>query len=366
MGGLSFLSPSGWLVALVAVVPLLGLVVVERRARRVRRGLGLADPPRRDAVLLASAIVAVAVLLAAAAAQPVLAHGRSVAARSDAEAWFVVDVSRSMAASLGPNQPTRLERAKALAVRIRDALPEVPAGVASLTDWTLPHLFPSANPAVFAATVRDSLGIENPAPPQASNDQSGVATTLGALSVVPSSGYYSPDVRHRVLIVLSDDESLPFVAASVGNVFRKSPAVHAIFVHVWNARERIYMPDGTTDPDYRPDPGSAHTVAALAAAARGRAFDENQFSAIVAAARADIGAGRMRRVRVDRSRTPIAAWFVLAALVPLAYVLRRRNLTGGLTRRDGRERVGPSSPVGPRVRRTWHLSARSLGPRSES
>jgi hypothetical protein len=323
--GVSLLSPLGLLVALAALVPLAALAAVERRGREVRAAVRLAEPPPRRRRELALALSAVAVLLALAAAQPVLARSRSTPARGDAEVLFAFDVSKSMAASVGRDGRSRLARAQSLAIRVHRRLGDVPSGLVALTDRTLPYLFPTANGSLFDAAVRDSVGIERPAPAAASGSRSGRASALGALIAVAQQGYYTPGVTHRVLVVLSDYESEPFTEAGVAAAFHRSPRVHTIFVRFWNARERIYI-GGRRDPGYLPDRGSAEYAQVLAKATGGRAFDEQDVDGIVRAARSDLGTGTLERRRIERRRTPVAGWVALAALLPLGFVLRRRNL----------------------------------------
>ncbi len=324
--GVSFLSPLGLLVALAAAVPLFGFLLLERRAHRVRRTLQLPEPTRRQRLELGAAFAAVALLLGLAAAQPVLSASHDKAARSDAEVLFVFDVSRSMEASLGRSGPSRLARAKSLALQLRAALGDVPAGLAGMTDRTLPYLFPTANQGVFDATVKSSVGIEQPPPAARIGNPAGRATTLGALASVAQKNYFTPGTTRRLLIVLSDYESNPFVESNLSAVFRKPPSVHTIFIRFWGAREKIYRPDGRPDVFYRPDPTSARTVKTLADATRGRAFMSGEYPAIVRAARSDLGSGKVRKRRLERARTPIAGWVALAAVLPLGLVLRRRNI----------------------------------------
>jgi len=320
----TFLSPVGLLVALGVVLPLLGLAALERRATRVRRALTLGEPDPRPRRELAVALALVAALLALAAAQPVIALGQNRSARSDAAVLFVMDVSRSMQASAGRSGTTRLERAQALAIRVRGALGDVPAGVASISDRVLPYLFPSPNLSVFDATIQQSVGIESPPPAAGQGNPSGRASTLGALADVATKGYFQPTQTHRVLIVLTDAESAPFAEAGVGAVFRKPPRVRTIFVRIWGANERIWI-EGHVDPFYRPDFRSEQTAATLALATRGRAFDERDVRAIIRTARIDLGSGKVTQQRIERSRTPIGAWVAAVALLPLGFVLRRRN-----------------------------------------
>ncbi len=326
--GLSFLSPSGFLIAVAVALPLLGLWLLERRAMRVRRLLRLRAPDRRRGLELGGAFAAIAVLLALASAQPVLAITHSRPARSDAEVLFVFDTSRSMGASARRHGATRLERAKSFARRLRAALGDIPAGAAGMTDRTLPYLFPTPNAGVFDDTLAQSIAIERP-PPQGDFALSGNAharaTTLAALASVATQNYFSPQVTHRLLIVLSDDESNPFVESNIGAIFHKKPRVRTIFVRFWNSRERIWLPNGHIDEGYRPDPTGARTEQTLAVATHGRAFVESQLSAVIAAAHAALGTGSVHDRPIDRARTPIAPWIALAAIVPLGLVLRRRN-----------------------------------------
>src|SRR5262249_30248305 len=139
--GLVFLTPLAALAGLAALVPLLLALVREVRDGRLRRVLGVAAP--RLGARFATALAAAALVgcLAAAAAQPALRADSRTKARTDAQVFFVVDVSRSMLARARRGAPTRFQRAVELALRVRAALPQVPAGVASLSDWLLPHAF---------------------------------------------------------------------------------------------------------------------------------------------------------------------------------------------------------------------------------
>ena len=138
-----FLTPSGVLLALGVLVPLFALFLVRRRAGGLRDVLGLADPRMRGLVVAILAVVATGTFLGLAAAQPVIERTTKLETRTDAEAFVVLDVSRSMLARRNPGSPERIARAKAAARTLRAALPEVRFGIASLTDRTLPHLFPS-------------------------------------------------------------------------------------------------------------------------------------------------------------------------------------------------------------------------------
>ena len=70
-----------------------------RRARVVRDVLGLRAPERPEWVVPAAALAAFAGLVGVAAAQPAMTETRREAVRTDVEAFFVVDTSRSMLAA---------------------------------------------------------------------------------------------------------------------------------------------------------------------------------------------------------------------------------------------------------------------------
>ncbi len=321
---LVLLSPLGLLVALVGALPLLALARLERRAAVVRRTLRLGDPRRRGRITVAVALAAVAVLLGLAAAQPVIARANETTVRQDAEMLFVFDTSRSMQAALKPGAPTRFDRAKRAALLIRSRLSDVPAGAASMTQRVLPYMFPSSNVNLFAQTLRQSVRILDP-PPIEERRIRGVVTTLDALASVPTKNFFTPGVTRRVLVVLSDFETLPFAQNTVAATFRRQRDVQPIYLRFWDSRERVFLKNGKS-AGYVPDSTSARSVQTLANITGGQAFDEHQLGDAIDAARADIGNGPARGETFERTRRPLAAWFAAAALAPLALLLFRRNL----------------------------------------
>ena len=147
------------IVAVGVLVPLAAYALLERRARRVSRTLRLTPPALRTRIGVPVAITAVAAFVGIAAAQPVVSGTRTRVGRGDAEVFFLFDTSRSMLAKQGPSGLGRLERAKALALQLRQSIGDVPVGIVSLTDRVLPHLFPTLDAQVFVSTLRDSIGI---------------------------------------------------------------------------------------------------------------------------------------------------------------------------------------------------------------
>src|SRR5205814_1732724 len=106
---LAFLSPLVALVAVGVVLPLAALAVAERRARRARALLGLAPPSLARRAAPVAALALVAGLVGLAATQPVIRTVREQRVRTDAQAVFVVDTSRSMLASARAGGETRFD-----------------------------------------------------------------------------------------------------------------------------------------------------------------------------------------------------------------------------------------------------------------
>jgi hypothetical protein len=309
-------------VALAVIIPLAAFFAFERRAERVRNILRLPVPPARARNWILASITLIGAAVGIAAAQPVLTRSTPRALRTDAEVYAVFDNSRSMEASrLGG--PSRFDRAKHLARRIRADLPDVPFGVASFSIFALPQLFPVGDPAVFNAVVRDAVRIGSPPSPNVF-EPTERTTDLSALSSM-SNSFFDHSATRRLVIVFTDGESDKFFPGDVAIAFHH-PFVQTIFVHVWDPRERIYLPDDREDPSYRPDPSSTGQLEALATATHGAVFSEDDLGAIASRVRSDVGSGPVRRLAPEPGRTPLAPWVLGFAFVPLAFILRRRNL----------------------------------------
>lgn len=303
---------------MLGIVPLGALYLVSERARRVRSSLRVPEPrDRRRSVALA--IAAVAALVGLAAAQPVLAQTKHQSVRTDAEVFIVFDTSRSMIASVDASAPTRLERAKADALALRSNLHDVPVGVGSMTDRTLPNLFPVTDENVFRATVEKAVDIEKP-PPIAFF--STVGTTLASLSAVATRGFFSPHARHRVLILFTDSESRPFDATSLGTVLRRGRGIRTIFIHVWNSNELVYT-NGAPEPDYRPDPSSVDVISRVAEATGGVALAEGQIGDATRAVRRFLGTGPTNAETTSQVELALSPYLMLAAALPLLLLLFR-------------------------------------------
>ena len=315
----TLLTPAGAAIALVALVPLAAVVLTELRARRVRRELGLVRPRRVHLLLLAAAVALTGLLVGAAAAQPVLERGETLEDRLDANAYVIVDSTRSMLAAATPRSANRMARARELALELRTAVPELKVGIASMTDRILPHVFPTLNDEVFASTLEHSIGIERPPPGR----RAVTATDLRSLAQLGPQSFFPATPERRIVVVLSDFETEPFPIATLATQLRRQ-RIQLILVHVWDAGERIF--GGAADAGYRPDPRSLRTVEQLAGAAGGAAFGEDEVEGAKAALRRALGAGPTRPRWEESSRTELAPWLALASLVPVGFVLWRRNL----------------------------------------
>jgi hypothetical protein len=326
LNGLSFQTPLGALVFIALVLPAGALMLFEQRARQVRRHLRLPEPQTRSHARRLALLCVLAGLLALAAAQPVLTRSSGRVVLTDAQAYAVFDTSESMLARQ-PGGQTRIARARQLAIRVRNELGDVPFGVATFAENALPHEFPSFDARAFAATVDDAVRIGQPPSP---NVVPGAlrATDVSSVSALNSPNYFSSTASHRLALVFSDDETSPFFPHIAAAALHGRTPLHVIFVHVWDARERIYLPDGRIDPRYTPDSSSLGTVDQLAALIGGQVVSEHDVGAIVRDARNDIGPGRRAAVASNRVQTPLARWLLLLALVPLAAILRVTDLYG--------------------------------------
>lgn len=325
VASLVFLTPLGGLVSLALAIPLAGLALASRRERQARALLRLEPPPPVSQVRRTLALVAVPVLLGLAATQPALRSTKSAHVRTDAQAFFVLDISRSMMASRTPDTPTRLARAKQDALTLRDAIPQVPAGIATLTDRVLPNLFPNPDRNVFAQTLGLAVGIEKP-PPVSSNV---LATSLGALGSLGTQNFFDPSAKRRLVVVLTDGESGAFDPAKVAHDLAAGPGTRLVLVQIWSADETVYDANGQAETGYHTHPESVQAIESLASAAGGHAFAQNSIGGAIRAAQAALGSGPTKiQGRTERTQT-LAPYVALLALLPLLLILRR-SVRGGL------------------------------------
>jgi hypothetical protein len=322
-----FLTPVGGLLALAVLLPLAILLLVSRRAHRIRRVLLLPDPPSGERLVPLVALLVLGGLLGLAAAQPLLERTTTRRVRADAEVLVVMDITRSMLAQRSIDSPTRLDRAKAAAAELRASLPGVPVGLASMTNRVLPHLFPSADPDVFRATLERVIGIERPPPGTSflTVEQLRLknATSLASLGSIAGRRFFSPTSTRRLLVVLTDGESPQVAAPSVGRSIQKAKA-DAIFVQFWAPNEKVFT-NGKPEARYHPNPAARSTLEQLAATTEGRVYSESQLGAAVRDARAVIGSGPTVDQGRQPDRMPLAPYLAIVAFIPLTLLLLRRD-----------------------------------------
>jgi hypothetical protein len=316
-----FLTPGGVLLTLGVLLPLAMLYTVRRRASHVRGVLGMHDPPLRAILVALVAVVVAGALLGVAAAQPVVKRTLSERTRTDAEAFVVLDVSRSMLARSSADSPTRITRAKQAALSLRRSFPEIPFGIVSMTDRVLPHQFPSVDEDVFETTLRRSLDIQKP-PPRSSLFTS--ATRLDSLAAIRTQRFFTPHSKKRLLVVLTDGESQPVSTARLRSLFLEQPAIQVVFVQFWGQDEHVYT-GNAEEPLYRPDPSARSALEEIARSVDGSVYGEHDLGAARGDIRRRLGSGPTVVRGEQGSRVPLAPYFAAAALVPLVVVLRRRD-----------------------------------------
>lgn len=318
---ISFLTAEAGAVAALVLAPLAALAVAARRGARVRRLLRLDPPRRRSAVAPAAALVGVGLLLGLAAAQPVLSAVNQRDVRADAEAFLVLDTSRSMLAAPGPQGPTRMQRAKTLALQLREVLNDVPVGVASLTDRALPHVFPTANSDAFEATLDRALDVERPPPVNIAER----ATDLDALYEVGTSNFFRAEMRRKLVVVLTDGETQAVDLVALQRALPRGEGFRLFLVHVWGGAEQIFRRGGGVEAQYAPDPASVRALDVLAEALRGEVFDESEVDALTRSLRSALGDGPTEARTERERRLVLAPYAVLAALPFLGLLLWSRN-----------------------------------------
>lgn len=316
VGALVFLTPFAGFVALAALLPFAASLLAAVQERRARRVLRLPAPPPTRRLPRLLGLLAVPALLGLAATQPALRTSHEVPIRTDAEAMFVIDTSRSMLAASSPTARTRFERAQADALVMRNALAQIPSGVATFTDRVLPDLLPDADPAVFDSTVVHAVGINEP-PPSADNV---VATTLDGLAGLGTGNYFPPSATKRLAIVFTDGETRPYNPRQVAHDLAGSPGIDLILIHVWAPGERVYD-NGRPELAYHEDPQSGEQLQQLAQAAGGAYFPENDIRGAIARALTDLGTGPTRGESESERTSTLAPYVALVALLPLLALL---------------------------------------------
>jgi hypothetical protein len=334
LNGLTFAQPLAALAALAGIPPIAAALWRLRTGRRVRRALDLPEPPLRTLAARPLALALLFCLLGLAAARPTLRLQQERTARTDAEVVVALDSSRSMLAASAPGQPERWQRAEAFARTLRRELPHVPMGLSSLTNRVLPYLFPTSDQRAFDLVLGSAYGIERP-PPALTLDR--WVTTFDPLTEMTARDFFSPGVRRRIVVVLSDAEARSFDAREVLLRLERAGAT-PIVVRFWRSGERIFQRGSES---YR-----ATQPQALAGLRRAGwpAFSETQLDAAVRRIRAAVGSGPLAHVAYAEDDLELAPLLALVAFAPLLLLV----LPGGwLPSPQVRRRRGPRhAPAG--------------------
>jgi hypothetical protein len=322
---MTVLTGLGALAALAATVVLAAWLFGRRRATAVARRLGLRPAAHRG--LRVAALAAAIVLLGLAAAQPALTHSSHPRERRGVQALFVLDISRSMAASATASSRTRLDRAIDAATTLRAAIADVPSGVATLTDRVLPDLLPVGGTSSFDAVLQRSVGVEQPPPAD-----SGVrATSFTALDDIATGNYFAPRTSRKLIVLLSDGESSPVDTADLARALSPARGYRLIAVRTWRGGESVYGPTGKPEAGYRPDPAGRVVLADVARAVGGRAYEEAQLRAAASELRAAVGRGPATAAAAAvESRTPLAPYLAALALLLLIVATVPSNVASAL------------------------------------
>jgi hypothetical protein len=227
-----------------------------------------------------------------------------------------------MTAARSPESPRRFDRAIDTAERLHQRLAHIPSGVATMTDRVVPSLFPTGNDEVFTATLEDALAVGQP-PPRGYDD---VGTLFESLDTLGSGTFYSPTTKHRVAIVLTDGESRAFDSGLLREALGAGPPIQFVVMRFGSTRDRVWA-GGAPLEDYRPETSSAARVAQLVRATDGKEASPGDVDAVVRTVRSAVGSGP----EVDSGQLlrviGLGKWFALASLIPLGYLLWRRNLS---------------------------------------
>jgi von Willebrand factor type A domain len=324
--GISFLTPFGALLGLLALVPLAAYLLRQRRAARIRAALRLDNPSLASRAPMALALVAVPALLGLAAAQPVVESERLRQERTDAEIWVVLDTSRSMLASEKAGSATRFERERDLTLQLNDALPDVRMGLASMTDHVLPHVFPTSDRRVVQTALRETMGIERPGPTVSLTGTP--TTTFDSLAAIPTRNYFTPSAKKRLLVVMTDGETRS-PEQDLSGPFNKRPPIETLVVRVGKPGEQIYF-GGVPEDAYQPYGDAEAALSRVARQVDGQVLSEDARAVAAAAGRA-LGTGPTADRTIEGERRSLMPWVTLLAFLPLGFVLLRRNVAWSRT-----------------------------------
>jgi hypothetical protein len=294
-------------------------------------------------------------LLAVAASRPVALVNDGVVARTDAEAYVVVDTSVSMLARRSLRSPTRMMVARSAFAHLAQRLPpDLPVGLAVMPQSVLPVLAATMDRATLLQVgsrllLAGRLPTREIASPVAPNPMGwststpqprprlpGVATNFTALETLAVAPFYSRTAVKRLAILVTDAESAPFSKNEVRSLLRRAH-IELLVLRVGSPDDRLWRTARgklTLDRDYRPALGGVAPLASLTSRLGGHGlYRADDLPALVERARRLVGAGPARRVAGPTEPVALGPYVALASLPFLALA------------------VGPLLPAVPRRRR---------------
>ena len=259
------------------------------------------------------ALVLLPALVAVAAAQPVVVREQLVSERADAQAFVLFDTSLSMRASAatGPGDAARAREA-ARSSGCSRALSDVPIGIASMTDRSLPNLMPTTDSTLFDRTVapvdRDQRAAAEPAVQDARDDVRRARPARRVPLLLAGRAAAAAHRLHRRRVVAG-------LAAPQADV---APPGRPRCSCTSGSRASGSSAHGRADRRYVSDPQSKKALDDLAEITGStHSFEERDFGAISRAARDAVGRAGTRTHIDSYARIALAPWFVLAGALPL-------------------------------------------------
>ena len=236
--------------------------------------------------------------------------------RTDAEAFVVLDVSRSMLA-----QPISTTAAAGACEGCRDDAPCVHVRRTRRRGFTHGSGSPAPLPEHRPGRLRSDAGTfawhRAATTPLVVRHRSNVAERARALRGLR---YFTPTSEKRLAIVLTDGEPARRERAP-RRLLRRPPAIEVVFVQFWDEDERVFS-RGVPEPEYIADPSARAALDRLAHT--GAVYSEDQLQAAAGKAR-DLLASGPSTSWGRRRAAALAPYPAAAALLPFGLILWRRD-----------------------------------------
>jgi hypothetical protein len=184
-------------------------------------------------------------------------------------------------------------------------------------------VFPTTDTRIVAEALFESMGVERPGPTVSLTGTP--TTTLDSLASIPRLNYFSPAARKRLLVVITDAETRPLERDLATPFARRRPRIETLLVRVGGPGEEVYSA-GVAEDAYQPPGGAAAALEQVASQVDGRVFAEADVAGVVAAAREALGTGPTTQRIIEGERRALMPWVALTAILPLGFVMLRRNL----------------------------------------